>query len=226
MMNNEPTAYQWALPESIDVPTDKLKVRLDFYGNSVVMYSLADGVINTKMVDAREVALAMLRGIPMNSGVLPEGALWWRQGRSGVEVALWRPPQVWQAALQMEAFKPPVRYRLPMPGLIFICRPGTPPRVYAAKKRPVYLSDNLYHAPLFNVFRDGSTCPGSHKYPNDINQIPDSFFTSFFSHTADWRERSKKYPDNLMKLWEEIDGKRRYPMRDLVFIAKVEEIIQ
>ena len=52
-------------------------------------------------------------------------------------VALWRPPQVWPVALQREAFKPPARLRLPMPGLVFVCSPGRAPWVYAALERPV-----------------------------------------------------------------------------------------
>lgn len=224
-LNRELHGYQWALPESLDIPQDQLKVRLDFYGNTVIMFALDNGVVNTKMVDAREVALAMLREIPLGSGILPDGALWWRQGKNGVELALWREPQVWPAALQLEAFEPPVRYRLPMPGLIFVCRPGSPPRVFAARTRPVSLKDNLYHAPVFNVFSDGRTCPGSHRYPETVAEIPDSFFMSFFTATADWQGRSKKYPEDLAKLWEELNGKRRYPLRDLVYLGKVEEVI-
>lgn len=222
----EPTVYQWALPESLDIPQDQLKVRLDFYANSVVMYTLEDGIITTKMVSARDIALALLREVPLNSGLLPEGTLWWGQGREGPQVALWRPPRVWPAALQMEAFKPPRRFRLPMPGLIFICSPAQPPRVYATKRRPKTLRDTIYHAPLFNIFSDGRTCPGSHKYPPNIAEIPESFFTSFFTAAADHWKRSKKYPDDLLKLWEELDGKKHYPVSDLVSIGKLEDILK
>lgn len=224
-LSRELYGYQLALPESLDLPRDKLKVRLDFYGSTVMMFAIDNDVVNTKMVDAREIALALLREIPLGSGILPENTLWWRQGVGGAEVALWRERQVWPTALQVEAFKPPVRYQLPMPGLIFICRPGSPPRVFAAKKRPLSLKDKLYHAPLFNVFSDGTTCPGSHRYPEDIADIPSSFFMSFFTATADWEKRSKKYPNSLINLWEEINGKRRYPLGDLVYFGKVEEVI-
>ena len=167
----------------------------------------------------------MLSEVSLSSGLLPGNTLWWNQGSRGPEIALWRAPQVWPVALQMEAFKPPERYHLPMPGLIFVCRPGSSPTIYAAKKRPVSRKDNLYHAPLFNVFTNGSTCPGTHKFPDNVDEIPESFFTSFFTATADWRQRSKKYPGDLARLWRELDGKPKYPMRDLVYIAKVEEIV-
>ena len=49
----EPAGYQWALPENLDIPRDELKVRLDFYGQSVVMYVLEGGIVTTKMVSPR-----------------------------------------------------------------------------------------------------------------------------------------------------------------------------
>ncbi len=225
-LTGELRAYQWALPESLEVPPDELKARLDFYQNAVMLYLVEKGVITTRMVSAREVALALLREVPLRSGLLPEWVLWWGQGKQGVEIALWRPPRVWWVALEIELNKPPRRLKLSMPGLIFVCSPGRPPRVYAAKRRPKNSGETIYHAPLFNVFQDGRTCPVSHKYPESIEEIPESFFTSFFSPTADHRGRSKEHPDNLLKLWEELDGKGRYPLKDLVPAGKVADIMK
>ena len=80
-------------------------------------------------------------------------------GRDRQVVALWRPPQVWPVALQREAFKPPARLRLPMPGLVFVCSPGRAPWVYAAASRPTDTEQPLFRAPAFNVFRDGGCVP-------------------------------------------------------------------
>ena len=225
-LTNEPIAYQWALPESLNLPPDALRCRLDFYQESVVLYMVDKEVITTRLVSARDIAMAFLREVPLNSGVLPEGALWWGQGKTGAEVALWRPPRVWPVALMTEAFKEPRRFRLPMPGLIFVCSPGQPPKVYAAKKRPKNPRAAIYHAPLFNIFEDGSTCPGTHKYPQNIGEIPESFFASFFTPAASTMNRSKKYPGDLLKLWEELDGKKKYPLKDLMPLGKVEDIMR
>ena len=90
-LTKEPVGYQWALPENVDIPRDELKVRLDFYGQSVVMYVLEEGIVTTKMVSAQDVALALLRDIPLGSGVLPENTLWWQHRQDGAPVvALWR----------------------------------------------------------------------------------------------------------------------------------------
>jgi hypothetical protein len=216
---------QWALPQSLEVPADELKVRLDFYGDSIVLYSLDKGIIKTQMVSARDITMALLSEVPLSSGLLPRDALWWKQGKEGPVVALWRSARVWPVALQLEAFKPPRRFRLPMPGLIFLCSPGRQPRVYAAKKRPTSAKQVIYHAPLFNVFHDGTTCPGTHKYPVALEEVPKSFFTSFFTREAIYGGRSKKYPKDLLKLWEELDGQKRYPLSDLVPAGKVEDIL-
>ena len=219
-------AYQWALPEGIEVPRDELTARLDFYQDSIIFYLVDGSTIKTRMVSARDVTMALLQEVPMTSGLLPQDVLWWSHGKNGPEVALWRSARVWQVALQLEAFQPPRRLKIPMPGLIFVCSPGRPPRVYAAKKRPTSQHETIYHAPLFNVFSRGDTCPGTHRYPLDVAEIPESFFTSFFTPAANYQGRSKRYPDNLQQLWEELDGKKRYPLKDLVPIGKIEDIMK
>lgn len=217
--------WQWALPENLKVPPDQIQARIDVYHESIVLRLWLDGVITTRPVSALDVARAFTRDIPVSTGILPEGALWWTSGSEGPMVALWRPPRVWPAALQLEAFKPPRRFSLPMPGLVFVCQPGRAPRVYAAKRRPRRPEDTLYLAPLFNLFRDGRTCAGTHSFPQEVTDIPESFFMAFFTREADIRGRSKKHPDNLLALWEELDGKKRFPLRDLVPWGKVEDLL-
>jgi PRTRC genetic system protein B len=225
-LNREMLPYQWELPDGVEVPPDELKLRLDFYCDSIILYLLDKGVITTKQVSAREISLAILAEIVLNSGLLPKDTLWWKQGKSGVEVALWRPPKIWAVALQQEAFKPARRFKLPMPGLIFICSPVRAPAVYAVKKRPQSPGEYVYHAPLFNVYEKGSTCPGTHRYPQEIEKIPESFFSAFFTQGAMHTGRSQKYPDNLLKLWEEIDGKPKYPQADLVKMGTIGDLLK
>ncbi len=225
-LTKQPGPYQWALPDSLDVPPDELRARLDLYHSSAVLYMVEDGVINTRMVSPREISLALLRNVPLSSGILPEGAVWWGQSKEGVAVALWRPPQVWRAALLVKELEPPRRFNLPMPGLIFICWPGRPPMVFAAMKRPKGPETELFHAPLFNVYGDGRTCPGTHRYPDNVGEIPESFFMAFFSMAAAYEKRSKRHPSSLIKLWEEIDGKKRYPLGDLVRAGKVGDLLK
>jgi len=218
-------SYQWALPEGIDIPPDPLMARLDFYRDSILLYVLDKTVTTTRMVSGREVITALLSKVPLGTGILPPDALWWEQSKYGVEVGIWEPPKIWTLALQLEPLKPPERFKIPMPGLIFGCMPARPPRVYAAKRRPKTSRDVVYHAPLFNVFLSGETCQGTHKYPSNILEIPKSFMVSFFTAAANHSGRSKKYPKDLLDLWKALQGEKKYPMEDLVKVANMEDVI-
>ena len=71
------------------------------------------------------------------------------------------PPQ--KTGLYLDGSETPLR--LPLPGLIFI-RVTTEDKqpqyqVYAVKKRPVTLDAPLFHAPLPNIFNNGTICWGS-----------------------------------------------------------------
>lgn len=191
-----------------------------------MLYLVEKGIITQKMVSAREVALAFMRNTPMKSGLLPRDTIWWEQGREGLQVAIWKSPRVWPAALKVSVTAPPERFKLPMPGLIFICSPGRPPSVFATKKRPEGPNTMIYRAPMFNVFDSGNTCGGSNKYPQNVAEIPESFFLSFFTMEAAYGNRSVKHPDSLYALWKEINGKKKYPLGDLVPCGKVGDILK
>jgi len=177
-LKRELSAYQWALPESLEIPPDEPRARIDFYNDTIIATFIENGTIITRPVSARDVSLAFLNELSLSSGILPANALWWSQSRRGTEIALWEAPKIRPVAIQHTPQHPAERLRIPLPGLVFICQPGRPPRVFAAKHRPKSERDTIYHAPLFNLFREGNTCPGSHKFPENVAEIPDSFFTS------------------------------------------------
>ncbi len=213
---NDVDCTHWSPPGPANLPKDELQAQLEVYNETILLRGFEGDRTWVRTVSADEIANVFTRHLGFASGLLPENALWWSQGETGQMVALWRPPQVWSVALQREAFQPPARLRLPMPGLVFVCSPARAPRVYAALERPTDSEQQLYRAPAFNVFRDGRTCPGSHRFPEEVGNIPESFFQSFFSLTGDTKDRSKKHPDNLQALWEELDGTADYPDEDLV----------
>ena len=215
-MTTDVAKTEWSLPGPAEAPRDELKVQLEVYGETVLLRGFENDTSWVRTVSADEIANVFTRHLGFSSGLLPRETLWWSQGETGQVVAVWRPPQVWPVALQREAFKPPARLRLPMPGLVFVCSPGRAPWVYAAQERPVDAEQQLFRIPAFNVFGDGRVCPGSHTFPEQVGEIPESFFRSFFSLTGDSRNRSKKHPDDLHALWEEIDGRTDYPVEDLV----------
>ena len=215
-MTSDAENTEWSLPGLADAARDELQIQLEVYKETIVLRGFESDSNWVRTVSADAIANVFTQHLGSSSGLLPQDALWWNQGETGQVVALWRPPQVWSVALQREAFKPPARLRLPMPGLVFVCSPGRAPWVYAAPERPTDTEQQLFRAPAFNVFSDGRVCPGSHRFPEEVGLMPESFFRSFFSLTGDSRDRSKKHPDNLQALWEEIDGKTEYPVEDLV----------
>lgn len=179
-----------------------------------MLYVIENGVITAKHVSPDDIATSVLAVSHFYTGILPSYTLWYSRKELYPETALYFPPATRKVAVAVEAFKPPERYTIPTPGLIFICSPGQAPRVFAVKKRPENEDSLLFNAPYFNVYMDGRTCQGTQTYCQDIRQIPEEFFLSFFSlHMLG--KRSKSHPDSLIALWRELDGKEEYPMDDL-----------
>jgi len=215
----------WKVPEAMQIPPDKLKVRLDFFENSIISYSYDRGKTFMKRVSANDLSLALMSKNQVCTGLLPKNTLWYIQKAAGTEIAIWRAPQVWKVTLQYEPMKPVLRFSLPLPGLIFLCMAGKPPSVFAMKEYPKSISDVVYNAPFYNTHTGGSTCQGTTKYPLDINKIPEAFFLSTFSKELAG-DRSKKFESDLVELWKEIDGKKKYPLEDLVKFGTINNLLQ
>lgn len=213
-MTNE--AFDWAIPAELDVPADPLRLRLDFHYQAVVMTSFRSDMAEKKIVSALDISHALASELSFGTGLLPRRTLWWKNTRSGPVYALYEEPRVRKVAVQEEANKPPRRLTIPLPGLVFLCRPGTPPWVYAVKKVPTKETDIVYKSPLLNILQDGRSCPGNNKYPTRAEEIIESFFISFFSLTADKVNRSLQFPRDILHLWEFLDKKKTFPNADLV----------
>jgi len=216
------------VPADVEVEEDPLRLRLDFHEESVLLHDYARGLVRTRLVSALDVAHALARELDLDTGLLPREALWWAKTATGTRVAVWREPQVWTVRLRERVDAPPRRFRMPMPGLVFVCLPARQaPYVFAAPARPRRLDDQLYHCPTYNVFASGRVCPGSHAFPTDPARVPEAFFESHFSATADAaRNRSRRYPEDIGRLWAELHGQRVYPLDDLVPQLRVAEALR
>lgn len=215
----------WAVPESLKIPADPLRCRLDFHHQAVVMTFFDGDLVDTRVVSALDVAHALATGLSFGSGLLPENTLWWSNTRRGPVFALYVAPAIRKCALLEDASKPPRRFTLPLPGFIFLCTPGQTPYVYAVKKRPTKETDLVYNAPLCNIMENGRSCPGTHSYPNRVAEVPNSFFLSFFTPTADLKNRSNMFPHNIVGLWEHLNNKKRFPNSDLVKLCTVHDLM-
>jgi len=222
---NKAEAFTWAVPEELHVPADPLRCRLDFHHQAVVMTLFEGDGVETRIVSAYDVAHALASDLSFGTGLLPPGTIWWQNTRNGPLFALYVDPKPRRLALQEIAVQPPRRFLLPLPGFIFLSSPGRPPWVFAVKKKPARETDIVYRAPLCNTFADGRTCPGNHVYPNRVADIPQSFFVSFFTAAGDLHNRSQRFPDNVIRLWESLDNKKKYPLEDLVKHGTVKDLM-
>jgi hypothetical protein len=207
------------MPPELDVEEDPLRLRLDFHDESVILHDYgARGGATTRLVSALDVAHALASELALTTGLLPADALWLVKRASGTWIALWEAPGVRTVRLRTALDAPPRRFRLPCSGLVFLCPPaGQAPSVFAAKGRPRRPEDELFHAPFYNVFASGRVCVGTHPFPRDSARIPHAFFESFFSAALDTaRGKSRRHPDDIGRLWDELDKAREFPADDLV----------
>src|SRR4030066_1240995 len=123
--NEEPTdapdkTLNWAVPEELGGPPDTLRLRLDFFHQAVEMTIFDGETIVTRIVSAFDVATTLATSLSYGTGLLPENTLWWQNTKGGAVWALYEPPRIRKVAMLLEADKPPARFTIPMPGLIFL----------------------------------------------------------------------------------------------------------
>jgi len=130
---------------------------------------------------------AVFNGFEADTGLIPEGCLFWQNKGGRNRVAIWIPPGPRQLFFAGKKGKS-VSITIPLPGFVFV---GDGPRysIFAAKSRPASIRDRLYHAPLPNVGSDGSICAGSVRFPEcsmeTINEAARLFFVSEFNGDLD-----------------------------------------
>jgi PRTRC genetic system protein B len=189
------------------------------------MHDYENDTVGTRIVSVVDIAHALASQLAYSTGLLPENTLWWRNTSIGPVYALYEAPRVRRLALQSESLKP-VRYDVPLPGLIFLCIPGNAPWVYAVAGRPISRKDMVFKAPLSNVYGNGRTCPGNNKFPQLPAEVVESFFQSFFTRHADIGGRSAKHPKDITEQWKALNGKTEYPLKDMVKHGTVKDLME
>jgi hypothetical protein len=224
-IKTETNSFSWAVPEELHIPEDKLRVRLDFYHQAIEMTDYSGEQIYTKVISARDISLALASEITFSSGLLPKNTLWWANNRQGPLWAIYEEPKVRILTVQKSIKNRPQRYKIPLPGFIILCRPGQSPWIYAVKSRPESIEQEVFKAPLLNIYNTGKTCAGSQKYSQSVDDIVEEFFVSYFSVEANVSGRSEKYPRNVYQLWKDLKGKTEYPLEDLVYHGTVSDLM-
>ncbi len=220
------TKLHWAIPKELGVPADTLRLRLDFFHQAVEMTMFEGDAVETRIVSALDVAMALAGEMHFSSGLLPENTLWWQNTRAGGLWALYEPPKVRKVAVTLDLDRPLERLTIPMPPFIFLCSPGKPPWVFGVRKKPTKEDDVIYKAPALNVFESGRVCSGTNTFPTRVQDIVENFFVSFFTREGVMiKDRSQKFPNDILELWRHINGKREFPLDDMVKMGTVKDLI-
>jgi hypothetical protein len=199
-----------------------------FYPHAVILRRADEEGTTEYPVDPADIAEALGAAVKLDSGLLDESILYTAQDGVKKLVVSYRPPG--PVGLWIEGLDDP--YRVNFPGLVLARvskSRGAEYGLYAVLERPVSMGDELYLTPLPHVYDNGGICWGSVKRPR-FRRKPDPV-----SLQADWdvllgsrfgnhnvRGRSKKYPEDIRKLYARLDGKPRtqYPLDDLVEARK------
>ncbi|MDE3073919.1 MAG: hypothetical protein KGJ86_00695 [Chloroflexota bacterium] len=214
---SQPAPFNWVKPSNVEVEEDPLQLSVDFHHETTVVHDYAKGrVSRTWVVSASDIAHALARELDLSTGLLGRETLWWNKRADGVTVAVWQAARVWTLGLNEGPGKPLKRYEMPMPGLVFLRLANGQIYVFAAKERPVRDNAQLYHCPTLNVYETGAVCVGSHRFPADPWKLPTAFFESYFSQNHLGTGKSAKHPKDITRLWEELNGAKRFPVDDLV----------
>lgn len=160
---------------------------------------------------------AALSGVPIATGVLPKGCLFYARTGGQERIGIYLPPR--HHRLTVAAGTHPETFEIPFPGCVFVGE-GTNYNIWAVRQRPGW-DDRLYACPAPNVNTGGTICAGDAGFPicsaTSIHAAADVFFASRFNdHLAGGK--SQEHADDVLDLWRALRdaGAEEYPLDDLV----------
>jgi PRTRC genetic system protein B len=206
-------------PQTPPLPSPQTpRLRLDFYNTAVLLSRWEeDGRLTSYPVAIHDV-VAACAGMPLSSGLLPPHVLFWQRQAAQPVLAVYVPARRWRVQLEGGGAAGPIHYRLPLPPLVFAgCGPAY--QLWAVKRRPADEREPLYHAPCPNVHSRGGVCQGNAPFPLCSPQTIQAALTLFMEGSlfnADLsRGKCRSYPDDVRRLWAELDGRPRFPLSEL-----------
>jgi hypothetical protein len=196
--------------------TQQPLVRLDLYEQAVILTRFQEKGTARYPVSVHDLAAA-LADVPVSSGFLPANTLFWQRREGESQIGIYVPGRPWTVLFGER------QLTIPMSPLIFTGR-GTHYTVYATKQRPRDVHCRLYHAPCPNVHLHGAICQGNAPFPACTPEtiMPSlSLFLEGSSFNGDLAQgKCQSHPDNVLALWEELVGKKRFPKSELIPTGK------
>ena len=208
-------------PQPETTPQQWPRLRLDFYSSAVLMSRWEDdGRLATYPVSVHDVVSACTN-VQLSSGLLPSNTLFWKQQANQMVLGIYVAARRWRVQTEGRS------YHIPMPSFVFVGN-GSSYKIFAVKKQPALsLSkgpsgehDRLYHAPCPNVHTTGGICQGNTPFPicsqQTIQQAWQLFMEGSLFNADLSSGKCQSYPDDVRKLWAELDGRKRFPLGELV----------
>ncbi|HIP73618.1 MAG TPA: hypothetical protein EYH05_19750 [Anaerolineae bacterium] len=205
------------------------RLRLDFYSTAVLMSRWEDdGRIIAYPVSVHDVVSACAN-VELGSGLLPPNTLFWKRQANRITLGIYVPARRWRVQTEDR------NYHIPMPPFVFV-GDGSSYKIFAVKKRPALslsassrqaLSKGasneyapLYHTPCPNVHTSGGICQGNTPFPvcspqNILTALTLFMEGSYFNADLSGG-KCQSYPDDVRRLWAELDGRKRFPLSQLV----------
>jgi PRTRC genetic system protein B len=189
------------------------RLRLDFYPSAVLMSRWEkDGRLTAYPVSVHDVVSACTH-VDLSSGLLPPNTLFWKQQANQVMLGIYVPARRWKVQTEESS------YHVPMPPFLFVGN-GTSYRIFAVKKRPRSERDQIYHAPCPNVHTHGGICQGNTPFPvcrgQTIQQALYLFLEGSLFNADLSRGKCQSHPEDVRQLWRELDGRKKFPLAELV----------
>ena len=181
------------------------------------------GGIQEYPVDPEQIATTLAATMEFTTGFIPDDIIYHKQVGTKQTVVGYRKQQ--KTGLWLDDRDDPIRVPLPHMILVRTTTGESNPdyKLFACAKRPDALSDELYQAPLPNVFNRGGICWGtvsrgtSFKSMSLANDWESLLGSSFGNHAVSGK--SKKYRSDIRKMLLELHENQRrrvYPRFDLI----------
>lgn len=196
---------------------------IEFYDFGTILRKRTESGQVSYAVRPSQIAAALADKVGIETGLLPEGNLYYAQEGIKTIVIEYRKPQ--RTGIWVEGREEP--YRIPMPGLILArsLRSDIPHYlIFAAKRRPTSLDDPLYVSVLPNTYGGGDICWGTVERARLDGAVPANLRfdwnlmlgAAFNNHAVSGK--SKEHKNDIRKMYDALDSSRarRYPMDDLV----------
>jgi len=212
------TTYTQALSE-----TPQLTLSAYSFGWMLRKANPETGGIVEYAVDPEQIAIALAATMEFTTGFIPDDIIYHKQVGVKQIVVGYRKQQ--KTGIWLDGREDAIRVPLPHMILIRTTTGESNPnyKLYACTKRPDSLTDELYHAPLPNIFGGGGICWGSvsrgtnFKGMSLVNDWASLLSSPFGNHATGGK--SKTHPRDIRKMLLELNKNQRrrvYPRSDLI----------